>query len=98
MTKYDRLFPVDWTSRPFVSAEGFPDIVDCWGQPDQQDVPAPANGDFWVFAYGSLMWRPGFEHLERVPARIAGMHRIMCVYSVLHRGKPARAGSAGGGA
>ena len=31
-----------------------------------------SNEDFWVFAYGSLMWRPGFDFLERrKPPRIA---------------------------
>ena len=24
-----------------------------------------SNEDFWVFGYGSLMWRPGFDFLER---------------------------------
>ncbi len=42
--------------------------------------------DFWVFGYGSLMWRPGFPHLEAVPARLAGMHRALCVDSWFHRG------------
>ena len=28
-----------------------------------------SNEDFWVFAYGSLMWRPGFDFLERRNAR-----------------------------
>ena len=26
-----------------------------------------AAEDLWVFAYGSLMWRPGFDFLERRP-------------------------------
>lgn len=48
--------------------------------------------DIWVFAYGSLMWQPGFEFAEARHARLVGYHRAFCVYSVHYRGSPARPG------
>lgn len=42
--------------------------------------------EFWVFGYGSLMWKPGFPHLARSAARLYGAHRQLCVYSFYHRG------------
>ncbi len=48
--------------------------------------------DLWVFGYGSLMWRPGFEFLEKRPARLNGAHRALCVISHFHRGSPEKPG------
>jgi cation transport protein ChaC len=40
----------------------------------------------WVFAYGSLVWNPGFEAREQVLAILPGYHRSFCMRSVHHRG------------
>jgi len=50
------------------------------------------DGDRWVFGYGSLMWRPGFDFAERCLATMPGVHRRLCIYSHVHRGTPDRPG------
>ncbi len=45
-------------------------------------------GDVWVFAYGSLLWDPGFRPAETRPALLRGWHRCFCVSSVIYRGTP----------
>ncbi len=46
----------------------------------------------WIFAYGSLIWRPGFDHTQRVLASVAGFERRFCQASHDHRGTPDRPG------
>ncbi len=50
------------------------------------------SGEVWVFAYGSLMWDPGFAYLEAAPALLRGYHRAFCIYSFVYRGTEARPG------
>ncbi len=42
--------------------------------------------DLWVFAYGSLLWNPGFVPAEAVTARLSGYRRSFCMLSIHHRG------------
>ena len=47
-----------------------------------------ATGDdgFWVFGYGSLLWKPGFSYAEQRLARLDGFHRRFALKSVHYRG------------
>ena len=42
--------------------------------------------DFWVFGYGSLLWNPGFEFVERRLAALHGFNRSFCMASIHYRG------------
>ncbi len=53
----------------------------------RQIVVAEA-GDVWFFAYGSLMWDPGFAPMETRPVLLRGWHRRFCVASMIYRGTP----------
>lgn len=48
--------------------------------------------DLWVFGYGSLMWRPGFDYVEKAPAKCVGYKRSFCIYSTVYRGTPEEQG------
>jgi cation transport protein ChaC len=48
-------------------------------------APLSSNG-LWVFAYGSLMWKPDFLFERQVQGRLVGLHRSFCVRSIYYRG------------
>ncbi|OAL44268.1 ChaC-like protein [Pyrenochaeta sp. DS3sAY3a] len=45
-----------------------------------------SNGDFWLFGYGSLIWKPPPHYDQRVPGYIEGYVRRF--WQVYHRGTP----------
>ena len=51
-----------------------------------------SDGDLWVFGYGSLIWKPGFDFVESALAWVHGYHRSLCIFSHVHRGTPERPG------
>ena len=55
--------------------------------PSWRDLRLPA-GRLYVFGYGSLIWRPGFQHLWSRPARAFGWRRDLCLISTHYRGTP----------
>ena len=48
--------------------------------------------DQWIFAYGSLLWRPEFEFIEQRLATLQGHHRALCLWSRINRGTPENPG------
>ena len=46
----------------------------------------PRHDDLWIFAYGSLMWRPGCEIDGQEMALLNGWHRKFCIRIARWRG------------
>ncbi|MGH6926868.1 MAG: gamma-glutamylcyclotransferase [Dongiaceae bacterium] len=59
---------------------------------ESRRLSPPPGEDFWIFAYGSLMWNPGFSFRESHPALLRGYHRAFCVSSEHYRGTPEKPG------
>jgi cation transport protein ChaC len=49
-------------------------------------------GPFWLFAYGSLIWKPEIEHEEEQIATAPGWHRAFCLRLTRWRGTRERPG------
>ncbi|HLE57639.1 MAG TPA: gamma-glutamylcyclotransferase [Rhodothermia bacterium] len=64
--------------------EARPDVVWCTDADRDEAVTKilaerPPSDDFWVFAYGSLIWNPAFEFVERPTGVVRGFHRSFCL-------------------
>lgn len=53
---------------------------------------APAGEDILVFAFGSLLWNPGVDHVAEARATAPGWHRAFRMKIPMHRGTPERPG------
>ena len=53
---------------------------------DRALAPLPDGNDLWVFACGSLIWKPAFEIEEQRPALLRGWHRSFCLRLIRYRG------------
>ena len=49
-------------------------------------------GDLWIFAYGSLLWKPAFEAADYRLALVRGRHRSFCIRMARFRGTRDRPG------
>jgi cation transport protein ChaC len=58
----------------------------------EDEDEAPSNGQFWLFGYGSLIWKPPPHFDERLPGYIQGYVRRFWQASEDHRGTPAAPG------
>ncbi|MDF2234661.1 gamma-glutamylcyclotransferase [Albimonas sp. CAU 1670] len=72
-----------------------------WGTPLTEDdkralarelLDGAQGGPFWVFAYGSLIWKPAFEHLEARRVAVHGWRRAFCMDMHDWRATPAEPG------
>lgn len=71
-----------------------------WTQLSDEDYGALAlrlaceadDGPLWVFAYGSLIWKPAFETVEQQRAAAYGWHRSFCLNLVRWRGSAEQPG------
>jgi cation transport protein ChaC len=65
---------------------------------EEYDVAAAAllerkpPGPLWIFAYGSLIWKPAFDAVEHRRATAYGWHRAFCLELTRWRGSPQQPG------
>jgi len=58
----------------------------------QETLADAPSGDLWMFGYGSLLWKPGFDFTESRMATVSGWHRTFCFRVARFRGTRDRPG------
>jgi glutathione-specific gamma-glutamylcyclotransferase len=81
--RVDERGPVRWPEDPDYYGKTVPQVL----------AKLPEDGQLWVFAIGSLIWKPKFPVVERRPATVRGWHRDFCLGpDTRFRGNPAAPG------
>jgi cation transport protein ChaC len=93
MTQFEMAVPADARGGAALRGDLY-DVDDDYVPPLSAAATAlvGAGAPAWIFAYGSLMWNPGFAHDAAEPALLRGWHRSFCIYSRRYRGTPERPG------
>lgn len=84
---HDQIAPDDFVVEPVAIT-----ALDCRPPLGALYSMVPANESFWVFGYGSLIWRPGIPYMEKAKVKLLGYHRALCIRSYHHRGDRGRPG------
>jgi cation transport protein ChaC len=58
----------------------------------EAELAEDAENCRYIFAYGSLIWNPGFGFVERAMAKLSGYHRSLCIFSNHYRGTTEKPG------
>jgi glutathione-specific gamma-glutamylcyclotransferase len=81
---------VDWVARPIEDAGPTPGMVymtdEDYAAAVKNVLAQAPNKDVWLFAYGSLLWKPACEHVEARMAAVLGWHRAFCFRVARFRG------------
>ncbi|MBL8906179.1 MAG: gamma-glutamylcyclotransferase [Rhizobiales bacterium] len=78
--------------------EGYEPHVEVFSDTDYEDhlqeflAPSMPDDPIWVFAYGSLIWKPGFAHVETRRGVAEGWQRSFCLRITRFRGTRAQPG------
>ena len=60
--------------------------VDRKAELDRIISKSPRDDEFWIFGFGSLMWRPGLVVADKQPATLYGYERKFEIWSTVGRG------------